>query len=144
MTTATKPNRAFWAIAILAVIWNLVGIFFWLMENFMMTEEMKASLPPEQLEMMNSAPSWGVYVYGAAVLFGTLASFLLLARKKVAVLLFLLSLLAILIQMGYWIFVMDAVGVIGAEAIVMPLIVIAIGIFLYFYSKGAAKKGWLS
>ena len=144
MTNTTNPNTAFKAIAVIALLWNLAGVFFWLSENFLMTEEIKATLPPEQLEMMNNAPSWGVIVYGIAVFAGVLGSILLLMRKKMAIPFFAISLLAILIQMGYWIIGMDAVGKLGAQAIIMPLIVIAIGIFLYFYSKGAAKKGWLS
>ncbi len=142
--TANKPNTGFWVIGVLGLLWNLVGIFFWVSENFLMTEEMIAALPPEQAELMNAAPSWGVYVYGIATIGGVLACLLLLARKKLAVPIFLLSLLAILVQMGYWIFGMDAIGVYGPTAIIMPIIVIAIAILLYFYSKGAAQKGWLS
>lgn len=108
-----------------------------------MTEEMKSAYPPEELELINSAPSWGIYVYGIAVFGGLLASILLLMRKKMAVAIFGISLLAILIQMGYWIFGMDSVGVMGPQSLIMPLIVIAIAIFEYFYSKGAARNGWL-
>lgn len=143
MNSPTKPNTAFWIIAVLALLWNLIGIFFWFSENFMMTDEVRASLPAEQVELMDAAPGWGIIVYGIAVFGGVLASVFLLARNKLAVPVFLISLIAILVQMGYWIFAMDAVGVMGPQAIVMPLIVIAIAIFLYFYSKGAAQKGWL-
>ncbi|MFC7357236.1 hypothetical protein ACFQO1_06030 [Jejudonia soesokkakensis] len=144
MTTTNKPGSGFWIIAVIALLWNLIGIFFWASENFLMTDEIKATLPAEQVEMMNNAPSWGIWVYAIAVFGGTLASVLLLMRKKLAVPLFLISLIAILIQMGYWIFGMDSVGVLGPQSLIMPLIVITIAIFLYFYSKGAAKNGWLS
>jgi hypothetical protein len=144
MNATTKPNKAFWIIAVLALLWNIVGVLFWLMEHFFMTEEMKAAYPPEELELINSAPSWGIYVYAIAVFGGLLASVLLLMRKKMAVGIFGISLLAILIQMGYWIFGMDAVGVMGPSSLIMPLIVIAIAIFEYFYSKGAARNGWLT
>jgi hypothetical protein len=68
----------------------------------------------------------------------------LLTRRKAATAIFGLSLLAILVMQGYWIFAMDVVGVMGPQALIMPLIVIAIAIFEYFYSKGAARNGWLS
>ena len=144
MNETNTPSKGFKIIAILAIIWNVVGILFWLMEYFLMDAEMKASLPPEQLEMMNNAPSWGMWVYAIAVFVGTLASILLLMRKKISILLFLISLLAILIQMGYWIIGMDAIEILGIQSIFMPLMVIAIAIFLFFYSKSAARKGWLS
>ncbi|CAM3408680.1 hypothetical protein [Aequorivita lipolytica] len=143
MNATTKPNKAFWIIAVLALLWNLIGVYFWAMEYFFMTEEMKAAYPPEELELINSAPSWGIYVYAIAVFGGLLASILLLARKKMAVVIFGLSLFAILLLQGYWIFAMDMAAIMGPQSLIMPLIVIAIAIFEYFYSKGAAQNGWI-
>lgn len=144
MNTTAKPNTAFWIIAVLALLWNIIGVLFWIMEHFLMTDEMKATYPPEELELINSAPSWGIYVYGIAVFGGVLASILLLIRKKLAIALFGISLLAILIMQGYWVFVMDIAEAMGPQSLIMPLIVIAIAIFEYFYSKGATRNGWLS
>lgn len=144
MNATTKPNTAFWIIAVLALLWNLIGVFFWVSEYFLMTEEIKATLSPEQVELMNNAPSWNIYIYGIAVLGAVLASVMLLMRKKLALALFGISLIAILIVQGYWIFAMDTVGKMGPEALIMPLIVIAIAIFEYYYSKGAARNGWLA
>lgn len=144
MNATTKPNTAFWIIAVLALLWNLIGVYFWVFEYFLMTEEIKATMPPEQVELMGKMPGWGMYVYALAVFTGLLASILLLARKKAATGVFGLSLLAILVIQGYWIFAMDLVGVMGPQALVMPLIVIAVAIFEYFYSKGSARNGWLT
>lgn len=144
MTTTNKPGAGFMIIAVLALIWNLIGVFFWASENFLMTDEVKNALPPEQLELINSAPSWGVIVYAIAVFAGVLASIFLLMRKKSAVPLFALSLIAILIQMGYWIFGTAAMEVYGPQAVVMPIIVILIALFLYFFSKKQAAKGILN
>jgi hypothetical protein len=144
MNATTKPNTAFWIIALLALLWNLIGVFFWLSEYFLMTDEIKAALPPEQVEMMSNAPAWGMYIYAIAVFGGVLASILLLMQKKLAVGLFGISLVAILIVQGYWVFAMDTVSIMGPQAIIMPLIVIAIAIFEFYYSKGAARNGWLT
>ena len=143
MTNATKPNTAFWIIATLALLWNLMGVFFWVSQSFLMTEEMMASLPPEQAALINSAPSWNTIVYGIATVGALIASILLLMRKKLSIAIFGLSLLAILLLQLYWIFAMDSVGAMGPQSLIMPLIVIAIAIFEYFYSKGAAQKGWI-
>jgi len=143
MNATTKPNTAFWIIAVLALLWNLIGVYFWLYEYFLMTEEIRATLPPEQVEIMASAPSWSMYVYGLAVFSGLLASVLLLMRKNMAVGVFLLSLIAVLILQLYWMFGMDIIDKMGPQSLIMPLIVIAIAIFEYYYSKGAARNGWL-
>lgn len=143
MNTVLKPNTAFWIIAVIALLWNLFGVFLWASEYFLMTEEMKAAMPPEQLELMNSAPSWNIIVYGIAVIGGLLASIFLLMRKKLAIALFGVSLIAVLIVQLYWILVLDTVTALGPQSLIMPLIVIALAIFEYFYSKGAARNGWI-
>jgi hypothetical protein len=144
MTTTPKPNTAFWIIAVLALLWNIIGVYMWLYEYFLMTDEIRDSLPPEQVEIMANAPAWNMYLYGLAVITGLLASLLLLMRKKSAVGVFMLSLIAVLALQLYWMFAMDIVEKMGPQSLLMPLIVIAIAIFEYFYSKGAAKNGWLS
>ncbi|HBC05807.1 MAG TPA: hypothetical protein PKH16_16025 [Aequorivita sp.] len=144
MNATTKPNTAFWIIAVIALLWNLSGVYLWLYEYFLITEEIRATLPPEQVEIMASAPSWSMYVYGLAVFSGLLASVLLLMRKKMTVGVFLLSLIAVLILQLYWMFGMDIVDKMGPQSLIMPLIVIALAIFEYFYSKGAARNGWLT
>jgi hypothetical protein len=144
MTTTPKPNMAFWIIAVLALLWNIIGVYMWLYEYFLMTDEIRDSLPPEQVEIMANAPAWNMYLYGLAVITGLLASLLLLMRKKSAVGVFMLSLIAVLALQLYWMFAMDIVDKMGPSSLIMPLIVIAIAIFEYFYSKGAAKNGWLS
>jgi len=144
MTTTPKPNTAFWIIAVLALLWNIIGFYMWLYEYFLMTDEIRDSLPPEQVEIMANAPAWNMYLYGLAVITGLLASLLLLMRKKSAVGVFMLSLIAVLALQLYWMFAMDIVEKMGPSSLIMPLIVIAIAIFEYFYSKGAAKNGWLS
>ena len=143
MLENTKPNMVFWIIAIFALLWNLMGVFFWLTEYFLMTEKMKAALSPEQVELMQNDPSWGMYIYAIAVFGGVFASILLLMRKKNSVVLFNISLVCLLILQGYWIFFIDIEAIAGPQALIMPIIVIAIGIFESFYSKGAAQNGWL-
>lgn len=144
MTTINKPGKGFKVIAILGLLWNLIGVFFWAAENFMMTEEVQATMSPERVELMESAPSWGVYVYGIATIGGVLACVMLLIRKKLAVTLFLISLLCIIIQMVYGMFFMKWGNVLGPiDAYVMPIIVIIIALFLYVYSKSNAQKGVL-
>ena len=144
MTTSNKPNTGFWIIAVIALIWNLIGVFMYLAQMVLMTDELKAALPTEQLELINSSPSWLNIVFAIGVFSGVLACLMLLVRKKLAVPLFAISLLMVLIQNIYGWFGTNAAEVYGSvQGYIMPLIVIMISIFLYFYSKGAAQKGWL-
>ncbi len=143
MTTTTKPNIAFWIIGVIALLWNLSGAYLWFSHSFLMTEEMMAALPPEEVELMNAAPTWNTIVYGIATIGAVIASVLLLMRKKLAVPLFGISLITVLVIQFYWVFSMDSVGKM-AGSLIMPVFVIAIAIFEYFYSKGATQKGWIA
>jgi hypothetical protein len=140
--TTNKPNTGFWIIAVLALLWNLMGVFQYLATT-LMADTINEALPEEQVALMNALPSWYSYVFAVAVFAGVIGCILLLIRKKLAVPLFGISLIAVLVQMGYWLFATDVMDVMGMQAVIMPLVVIIIAIFLYFYSKGAAQKGWL-
>ena len=45
---------------------------------------------------------------------------------------------------SYWLMGTGIMEAAGYTAAIMPLVVIAVSIFMYFYSKGAAKNGWIS
>lgn len=143
MTTTNKPKTLFWVIAVLALLWNFMGIFQFIGPIFF-PEAIFEGYSQEAIDMFKSFPSWYTVVFGIATISGLLASIMLLMRKKIAVFLFLVSMIAVFIVEGYYIFGTKATEVLGQAAIYMPIFVIICSIFLYFYSKGAARKGWLN
>ena len=143
MKRRRTPPAVFWMISMAALLWSFLGLYFWLAQNFFMTEEIKASLSYERLEMLNNAPSWGVVVFGIATIFGVLGSLFLLMRSKFAKPIFIISLIAIIIQMLYRIFIMHSYEVMGTRGIIIPLIIIGVSVFLYLYSKNAIKREWI-
>jgi hypothetical protein len=142
-TAAIKPPASFWIIAIIALLWNIIGIGSFVM-NVMITPEMLEALPEAERELMLSTPVWLKFVYGVAVFSGLLGSILLLMKKASAYRVFLVSLVAILIQMLYSILFTASMEVYGITALIMPVVVIAIALFLLWYSRLAIKKGWLA
>ena len=140
--TTTKPNTGFWIIAVLALLWNLFGVFQYL-GSTVLYDTVKEAMTASLIEIVDGLPSWYNYVFALAVFSGLIACLLMLARKKLAVPLFGLSLLAVLVQMCYWMFATKVMEVEGAKAAIMPMLVIIVAIFLYFYNKGASQKGWL-
>ena len=143
MNTPPKPNTGFWIIAVLALLWNLMGIFQFISATFML-DAMVEALPEEQATLYTGIPSWYFVVFGIATVSGLLASITMLMRKKITVPLFGISLLAVLVIQAYWLFATDVIDIVGVVSVAMPLIVIVIAIFLYYYNKGAAQKGWLN
>ena len=100
-----------------------------------------SELLPEQVALIESTPQWLTGIFAIATLTGLLGSVFLLLRKSLAVSLFLISLVGVLIQMGYSFFATNALEVYGTvQGLIMPLIVIFIAFYLYFFSKRCSKQ----
>jgi len=146
MTTSTtqKPNVLFWTISAIAVIWYGMGVYQYLQQAYQ-TDAFKAMYPdPEVLEMVNNTPSWVMASFAIAVFVGLLGCIALLLRKKWASILLLLSLLGAIAQAIYNVFISKSLEVYGPGAIIMPIMVLIFGAFLYFYSKRMTAQGVLS
>ena len=147
MNTKTKPNKSFLIIGILALLWNIMGLFQFIMAAFMqdtMLETYSETYTDQQMELFLNTPSWYYVVFGICTITGVLASIALVVKKKIAVPFFLVSLVTVLVVQGYWMLGTLAIALLGTEAIIMPMLVIVTSIFLYFYCKGARQNNWLS
>jgi hypothetical protein len=144
MNTYSKPTKGFWIIAVIALLWNLMGTFQFL-SSTVLKDMLYETLTDAQIALFVNLPSWYYIVFGIAVITGVLGSILLLMRKKLAVLLYTISLIAVSIQMIYWMFATDVIDVYGTtDALTMPIIVIITALVLLMYSRSVARKGWLS
>ena len=109
------------------------------------TDTFKAMYPDEKvLEMVLNTPAWVMGAFAIAVFGGFLGSLFLLLRKKIAKPIFLVSLIAIIIQMFYNVFLSGALDVYGPGAMVMPIMVIGFAIFILWYTKKIETDGLLS
>ena len=143
MTNSTnKPTTGFWIIGVLALLWNLMGVMQYLIQAYM-TDETLQALPEAERALYENAPAWVTGAFAIAVFGGLLGCILLLLRKKSATTLFLISMAGILVQMTYSLFMSNAREVYGTTALLMPLMVLAIGAFLIWYSKQMTAKGIL-
>lgn len=141
--TNARPTTTFWSISIIALLWNLSGVFAFFGDAFISKESL-AGLPEAQRSLYESIPIWLNAIYGIAVIAGTTGCIALLMRKSFAIALFLVSLIAAFIQMAYSSLMTNALEVYGIVSIIMPIVVIGIGVFLFWYSKRSRTKGWLS
>jgi hypothetical protein len=78
-----------------------------------------------------------------AVVFGVLGSLALLLRKRLAPALFMVSLLAIVVQMAGIFVATPAWQAYGPAGLAMPVMLVVIAVYLYWYAQKAAAKGWL-
>ncbi len=138
-----KPvPRWFTITAVVAIIWNLLGVSAFIMQ-VVMTPEMLAQLPDAERELYESMPVWVLVAFAVAVFGGVLGS-LGLALRKVWSLLFLwLSLFAVLAQNAYSFLMSNVLEVYGPQAAVMPALVILIAILLVIIARNANTRHWL-
>lgn len=138
----TQPPKWFKVVAILALVWNLLGCAAYLADA-MMTPADVAKLSPEHQELYAARPSWAVSATAVAVWLGALGSLALLLRKRWATVLLVLSLFGVLVQ-DYWLFLgSNAARVTGSSAMIMQAFVLVVSIALVMLSLHAAKRGWL-
>ena len=143
MTDSNKPTTLFWIIGVVALVWNALGVMQYLGLAYM-TDEVRAALPEAERALYENIPTWVTAAFAIAVFGGLIGSAFLLMKKKLARPMFLISLIAIVVQMSYNLFMSKAAEVYEPGSIVMPIVVILIGVFLLMYSKKTIAKGWLS
>lgn len=142
MKTNSPPNW-FKAIAIFAILWNGLGIVNFIMQITISAEAI-AQLPMNEQALYQNTPVWSHVAFAIGVFGGTLGSFGLLQFKAWSKKAFLASLIAVVCQMGYWLFFTSAVDVYGPSAYGMPIFVILIAILLLQLSNKGIKSGYLN
>lgn len=108
------------------------------------TDSFKAAYSEEQLQLILNTPTWVIAAFATAVFSGALGCVLLLLRKKWSQVFFLLSLIGVVIQMYYNVFMIKSSTAYGPGAVFMTIMVLVIALFLYWYSKFAEKRNWIS
>lgn len=145
MTTVTAASRpvSYWVIAVLALLWNLLGVAMFCM-TLAATPEQLAAMPVEQRRILDATPGWMQVAYGVAVFGGVLGAIGLLLRRRWAATFFLLSLVGLVVQTLGAFLSTPAWEVLGPAGLVMPIVLLAIALFLLSYARRAAARGWLS
>ena len=133
----------FKAVAITALIWNLLGVLAFALQ-MMITPEVLAGLPAEERELYSNIPSWVTAAFAVAVFAGTLGSLFLLMKKSISTPLLVFSLIGVLVQNFHSFFMSKALEVNGPVGMIMPAVVIIFGIYMIILSKKAQAQGWFS
>lgn len=85
--------RSFWTIAVILLLWNLMGDAAYLMQVTADLDELAKS-DPVTADAFQAMPQWAWAAYAIAVWIGTVAAITLLMRRKIAGSLFAVSLIA--------------------------------------------------
>ena len=141
--TKIKIPVWFWVIAVFFLLWNIMGVVSFFGHTFI-SDESLAKLPIKERELYGEFSIWTTIVFAIAVFGGLLGSIGLVLKKKWSKMAFLISLVAIIPQMIHNVFFTKSMEVYGpGQAMTMPIMVVAFGVLLVWYSNMAINKKWL-
>ncbi|WP_198780865.1 MULTISPECIES: hypothetical protein [Shewanella] len=138
-----KAPMWFYFVATFSLLWNIMGFLSFVIE-MTITPEAMTHMSPEQVKLYESTPVWVELVFGFAVISGVLGCLLLILKKAISYKVLLVSLVAVLVQMGYVFGIQHAAVVLGAGSLILPSAVILWGIFLVWFSHFSITKQWLT
>lgn len=143
-STISNVPKWFLGVAIAALIWNLLGVFAYLGQMYLMSNpEMLAELSVDEQNLYKNTPIWATIGFTLAVWGGALGSLLLILKKKAAKPVLIVSLAGIIVQMYHSFFISNNFEVYGPGAAIMPVMIIIFGIGLVWLSEKSVKEGWL-
>lgn len=142
-TTSSNPPRWYWIVSGLACLWMAFGVFAWFMDPAIVQSNIEQFTGAHR-DVIEARPMWLFVLYGIAVFSGFIGTIGLLMRKSWATTAFWLSLVTAAIQFGFSFFMLDAIRLLGAATVLpFPLVILAIGTFLLWFSMHARKQGWI-
>jgi hypothetical protein len=132
-----------WLVGVLALLWNSVGAF-----DYVMTETRNASymsaFTPEQLAYFYGFPTWAVATWALSVWGGVLGSVLLLLRQRWAVPVFGVSLATMTLTFFYNFVLTNGLAVMGGVGgLVFSAVIVVIAVALLIYARTLARNGVL-
>ena len=136
-TSTNKPPVWFWIVSGIALIWNGLGVDGYLGQAYN-TERYRNSFSAEELEIAANAPAWITAAFAIAVFAAVIGAIGLLLRKKWATFFWIISLIAVILQIGYA-FITDQV-----INLVMAIMILVFAFIFLWFSRKSQAKGWIS
>lgn len=143
LADGASPPRWFWVVSALLTLWALAGVAAWY-GHVSIGPATLAHMTDYDRRLFLTLPSWFAYDYAVATIGALAGGIALLLRLRRAWMLYLVSLVAVIIQF-VWVFAAtDLIAVKGAVATLpFPLFVFAMGLVSLGFARRAWARGWL-
>jgi hypothetical protein len=139
---ATKTPRHLWIVGIVALLWNLMGAYDYVMTETK-NEAYMSKFTPEQLEFFYGFPVWLIAFWAIAVWGGVLGAVFLLMRKKLAVPTLLVSFLCMVVTAIHNYVFAGAAEIVGGMGLFFSVVIFVVALALVIYARSMAKRGVL-
>ncbi|MEO6446825.1 MAG: hypothetical protein ABIZ91_17030 [Gemmatimonadaceae bacterium] len=135
--------RHIWVIGILALLWSAFGAMDYVLTQIRFEPYMK-EFTPEQLAFFYGFPAWVVGAWAVAVWGGVVGSVLLLMRKRLAVVILLVSWVAMIITSIHNFILSNGVEAMGgAFPLIFSAVIFCVSLGLFIYARAMAVRGVL-
>ena len=138
-----QPPVWYYVVGGALALWSALGCYSCYMQ-FIHGAEAMGPATDYDLKLYAGLPVWYNYVFALAVIAGLLGAIGLLTRSRAVRILFIVSLVAAVIQFGYLFAATDIIAVKGAGMVLpFPILIIAIGVFAVWFAGFAKKREYL-
>jgi hypothetical protein len=133
----------YWVIAVLLLLWALAGVASFY-AHLSVDQAALAQMTDYDRRMFQSLPGWFAYDFALATLTGLAGAVALLARRAVAMPLYLFSLIGVVIQFGWVLGATDLIAHKGfLTAAGFPIVIVALAVFAYGFASLARGRRWI-
>jgi len=141
---AAKTPWHLWLVGVVAVLFNAIGVFDFVMSMVQGEAYMAAAgMTPEQIAHYRQMPAWMTLVWAIGVFGAFGASVLVLLRRKLAFAVFAVSLAAFLVSLAYTYLLTDGGKVMGQQMAITSAVIAALLAFFTWYAWAMGKRGVL-
>lgn len=141
MSEKLKTPWHLWVVGIITFIWNCGGAVDYFMTQTR-NEGYMSAFTEAQLDYFYTLPAWYIAFWAIGVWFSLLGSILLLLRMKLALPVYLLSLLGLLVGIVYG-YVLDVMPGVNAGNYIFTAAILIILLAQIWYSNLMQKRGIL-
>jgi hypothetical protein len=147
-TAQARTPVHLWIVGALALLYSGFGAYDYILSHMRDVRYIANSMPGVDpnaaLAWMDAFPIYAKIGWGLGVWGGLLGAILLLMRSRYAVWAYAISLIGIVLSIGYQLALAPPLQGAGGTAYkVMPWVIIVVGIALLAYSQAMAKRGVL-
>lgn len=132
----------YWIVSAILLLWNLTGCGA-CYSQLTASPEKLAKLPLDQREVWDATPPFAKIAYVVAVGAALLGVVALLLRSIAAGPLFIASLIALIVQFGWFLFVYKGLSKLGPSSMAFPVFIVIVTIGQIAFACAAKSQGWL-
>ena len=141
--TRQRPPAWFWIVGVILLLWGAQGCYA-CVQQFRLGADAMGPADDYQRALFASLPAWYNWIFAAAVGASLVGSIALLLRSAMARPLYLVSLVAVIVQFGWLFATTDILVARGfAATAIFPIIIIAVAAFQIWFAGLAVRRGWI-